>query len=82
MRKYSKSRVLLVIVMCVIGLSVLSLPFYGLCVWTDRNLDYWLTAMKGAPVDVPMWLSVALAIVLNGVALLLNVVGELLRLVY
>lgn len=71
------------------GLLVLGIIFplilgiiYALSLWTDRNLEYWLSMAKGVPVDVPQWISFLLTLVLNGVILLLNIIGELLRLVF
>ena len=61
--------------------SVMAALFAGLVLWTDRNLDFWLTVQKGAPVDVPLWLS-ALASIFAPFAVLGNIVGEIARLVY
>ena len=52
----------------------------GLCVWTDRNLDYLLTWIAGQPRNCPMWLSAIATFVLNGVILVFNIVMEILRL--
>jgi hypothetical protein len=50
-------------------------------VWTDRTLDFWMTYAKGAPVDVPYWISFIMTIVLNGAMMLVNILTELFRLV-
>ena len=60
--------------------------FWGtLCIlltlWTDRTLDFWMTYAKGAPVDVPFWLSFIMTIILNGAMMLVNILTELFRLV-
>jgi len=48
--------------------------------WTDRNLEFYLSLLKGVAVKVPFILSLLLTIILNGVALALNIVFELIRL--
>ena len=55
--------------------------FWLLSLWTDRNLEFWLSYFKGNPITVPGWMSFVLTVVLNGVILVANIVGELLRLV-
>lgn len=55
--------------------------FYLLSLWTDRNLEFWLSYSKGQPVEVPQWLSFVLTVLLNGVIVLANVISELVRLV-
>lgn len=66
--------------------SLMALVFFFIplmfiiAIWTDRNLEFWLSYLKGHPVDVPFWMSFIMTLVLNGVALALNVVGEILRL--
>jgi hypothetical protein len=53
----------------------------GMTIWTDRTLDFWMTYAKGAPVDVPGWLSFIMTIILNGAMMLVNILTELFRLV-
>ena len=48
--------------------------------WTDRNLEFYLSLLKGVAVKVPFILSLLLTIILNGVALALNIVFEIIRL--
>jgi len=55
---------------------------YAVSCWTDRNLDFYISLAKGHAVDVPFWLSFLLTLVLNGAALALNVVGEIVRLAF
>ena len=52
-----------------------------LTLWTDRNLDYALTWIKGQPVNCPMWLSFIAALIGNGVTVVFNILMELARLV-
>ena len=49
--------------------------------WTERNLEFYLSMYKGEAVDIPYWIAFLLTLVLNGIALLLNIVGELIRMV-
>ena len=48
--------------------------------WTDRNLEFWLSHIKHKAVDVPDWLSFLLTLVLNAIALALNIIFEIARL--
>ena len=47
--------------------------------WTDRNLDFWLTFLKGETVDVPFWLS-WVASAFGPISFGINLLGELGRL--
>ncbi len=63
------------------GCMVFVIAICLLCVsWTDRNLDFWATMIKGEVVDVPFWLSFAAAL-LGPFNLAFNVISELARLV-
>lgn len=53
------------------GVSIL------LGVWTDHNLDYWFSQYRGHPVHVPLWLAWLIACLLNGVAIIANVIAEI-----
>lgn len=53
---------------------------FFLSFWTDRNLDFWLTHLKGETVDCPFWLSF-LASGFLPVGLFANLMGEIARLV-
>lgn len=53
---------------------------YLLSLWTDRNLEFWLSRIKGMPVDVPLWMSFLTTLLLNGLIVPLNLVSELVRL--
>ena len=50
-----------------------------MCMWTDRNLDYLLTWIAGAPRNCPWWLSTIATFIGNAVALIFNVVMEIIR---
>ena len=68
------------IMLVFVAIVIVPLIIWAISLWTDRNLDFWLTFFKGSVVDVPMWMSVVITFVLNGVVVALNIVGELLRL--
>jgi len=64
------------VLMCVL----LTIP---LSIWTDRNLDFWVSFVQGTETNVPFWKSAVIAIATTlafGASLALNVVGEVLRL--
>jgi hypothetical protein len=70
------------IVELMIGVFCLSVVFVGipmLGLWTDRNLDFWLTQFKDKSVDVPYWLSLVVTIIGNAVIVFANVIGEVCR---
>jgi hypothetical protein len=46
--------------------------------WTDRNVDFWASYIKGHPVDVNYWWSVLLSI-FGPVIIVANIVSEILR---
>lgn len=54
---------------------------YFLALWTDRNLDFWVSYFKGQPVDVPLWLSAVVSFFFNGIIVGLNILAEIARLV-
>ncbi len=47
--------------------------------WTDRNLEFWASRIKGEPVDIPYWLSLVVTVVLNVIALAGNSISEVLK---
>ena len=63
-----------------VGLAVY-LPISALVgLWTDRNLDFFLTLLKGEVVNVPYWLSFLVTLFLNAVIVGLNLIAEVVRL--
>ena len=62
-----------------VALVFVPVLIYVLSLWTDRNLEFWFSHFKHAPVVIPQWLSIVVTIVLNGIAVALNVIGELCR---
>lgn len=73
---YTAVELLLVVVL----VAIVPALIWTISLWTDRNLDFWMTYFKGEAIDVPMWISVIVTIVLNGAAIAGNIIGELLRL--
>lgn len=72
----------LVEILCVTVLvAIVPAIIWFISLWTDRNLEFWLTYFKGEQVDVPMWMSVVVTIVLNGIIFAANILTELYRLV-
>lgn len=53
-----------------------------LSLWTDSNLDWMMSEIKGQVVNVPYWLSLLTTIFLNGFIIALNIIISLIRLVY
>ena len=61
-------------------LTVASLTLlYVLSLWTDRTLDFWATYFAQHAVDIPMWLSILLTFIGNGIIFGLNVISEIVR---
>ena len=75
MNRKGMALVEIVIVVAVLG----SISFFGIGLWTDRTLDFWLTHFKGQEVNVPFILSGILSVVLNVMAIAINVISEILR---
>jgi hypothetical protein len=76
----SKGNVVVSVLLAVGAVSILPLIVWFLSLWTDRNLEFWFEYLKGTPVDVPMWMSVIVTIVLNGVIVAANILTELFKL--
>jgi len=47
--------------------------------WTDRNLDFWASYVRGHPVDVPFFLSYLLTWFLHLSSIFLNIISEVAR---
>ncbi len=59
----------------IIGFVLLCL----MCGWTDRTLDFWCSYFSHHAVNIPMWLSVLVTFVSNGLMFLLNIISEIIR---
>lgn len=57
------------------------IPIWIVSMWTDRNLDFIFSYFKNEIVDIPMWISAIITIILNVVIIILNIIVELLRFV-
>lgn len=62
--------------MFVILFLIIWLP---LSMWSDRNLDFWISHFKGEAADVPFWVSALATLAGNGLALIANLIGEICR---
>ena len=49
--------------------------------WTESNLEFWLTMIKGQPVDVPYALALILSIFTNIFGFTFNIISELFKLI-
>jgi hypothetical protein len=49
--------------------------------WTDRNLEFYLSLIKKTAVHVPFIVSWIITVLLKGVALVANIILELIRMV-
>jgi hypothetical protein len=52
--------------------------YIPIVIWTNRNLDFWVSHFKGETVDVPLWMSCVASIFESIV--LLDLLGEIARL--
>jgi hypothetical protein len=59
-----------------LGVLIVLVP---LSFWTDRNLDFWLSQLKGETVDCPFWLSFIVSCFAPA-TFILNIIGEVARL--
>lgn len=66
-----------VMIVIIILLALCLLPLY--ISWTDTNLDYIVSMIKGKSVNVPIWLSAIFAIVSNGVGIIFNIIVSIIR---
>jgi hypothetical protein len=62
---------------CLFQLIFLAIIWFPIALWTDRNLDFYVSLAKGTPVDVPFWIS-AVASFFEPI-FLLDLIGELVR---
>ena len=79
--KTKKGFTLVELLIVIAMVAIIPAIVFGLSLWTDRNMDFALTWFKGVPVNCPMWLSVIITIVGNGLTLAFNIIMEILRLV-
>lgn len=56
---------------------ILLIIWMPIAFWTDRNLDFWISHIKGETVDVPFWLSMIISLIEPIV--LLDIIGEIAR---
>lgn len=63
---------------CLAFLVIFAIIYVPIVLWTDRNLDFWVSHFKGEVVDVPIWMSMILS--LFEPIVFLDILGELARL--
>lgn len=51
----------------------------GFTMWTDRNLDFWMSCWQKKEIDVPYWTSLIITIVFNGIIIAVNIIAEIIR---
>lgn len=47
--------------------------------WTDHNLDFWVSYVKHEMIDVPYWISIIVSILFNVLALIFNLISEIIK---
>lgn len=47
--------------------------------WTDGNIEWLISTFANRTVDVPLWLSVILTLLLNALVLVFNIIVEILK---
>ena len=62
-----------------IQLFVVSVTISLMALWTERNLEYYLSLFKGVEVDLPYWLCFVITGLFNVVALGFNVLAEVIK---
>ena len=70
-----------VIEMLVVYVLLIAIIVLPISLWTQRSLEFWCMYIKHTPIHVSYWVSVAITVGLNGLALFANAVTEILRLV-
>jgi len=69
-----------VFVGCAVLFTLISGILYAISLWTESNLEFWLSKYKGEPVDVPFWMALVISLVLNGLTIPINIVSEIISL--
>ena len=72
---------LIELMMVIFMLGIVPAIVIGVAFWTDSNLEWALSLIKGAEVQVPFILSLILTVIGNVVTVLANVVCEIAKLV-
>jgi len=58
----------------IIALSFLLFPVYLYFDWTDGNLEFVLSQLKGHEIKIPFWISSLIALLSNGLGLIFNII--------
>ncbi len=65
----------------IVLLIVSAICTYILSGWTESNLEFWLSLIKGEFIDVPFGIAVLVTFIGNGFIIVFNIVTELLKLI-
>lgn len=68
------------IVIALVVVITLALISYPYIIWTDRNLEYFLSYLKDQEIKVPFWISTVVVLVSNVLGLIFNIVCYLVKL--
>ena len=71
----------LVELLIVIGIIALLAIIPLLALWTDGNIEWWITYFKNETINIPYWISLVITIVFNVVAMAFNLITEICKLV-
>ena len=64
----------IIIVVALVGTALVVFPM-----WTNRNLDFWISHVKGHAVNVPYWISIVITVIGNDFIITANIIGEVCR---
>ncbi len=73
--KHKFTNIGLTVIFLIRGLIIGLITLCGL--WTDKNLDFWASYIKGSEVDIPLYLSFIVTLVFNVVVIMANIVAEI-----
>lgn len=68
---------------CVIVSALLLIalvPLYYFISWTDGNLEYAVSYLKGRDIEIPFWISAVVSIIGSAVVFVFNIVCEIIKL--
>ena len=63
-----------------IAVALFVLCLFGIPLWTEVNLEFWLSQLKGKPIDVPYWMAFIVTVCFNAITLFFNIITEIYKL--
>jgi len=75
--KHHYTLIELMVVTVLLGMFACLILAWPLTIWTDSNLEFWLSHFKGEPVELHWILSALLVIIGNWVTVLANIISEI-----